>query len=59
MLIARFGLSLKRHLARHLLGELDVVEDDEGTLDVEHCSVVDSRSNIVISGHCLDVVLNT
>ena len=38
-----------------LLGELDVVEDDEGTFDVEDGSVVDSGSDVVVSCDSLHV----
>lgn len=38
-----------------LLGELDVVKNDEGTLDVEHSSVVYARSDIVVAHSSLDV----
>ena len=44
-------------MVRYLLGELDVVENDEGTLDIEHCSVVDSRCNVVVGSDCLNVYL--
>ena len=32
-----------------LPGELDVVEDDEGALDVEDGTVVDAGSNVVVA----------
>ena len=34
----------------YLLGELDVVEDDKGSFDVEHRAVVDSWGDVVIAG---------
>lgn len=30
-----------------LLGEFDVVEDDEGTFNVQNCSVIDSGRDLV------------
>jgi len=33
---------------RDLLGELDVVEHDEGTLDIEDSSVVDAGGDVVV-----------
>lgn len=32
-----------------LLGELNVIEDDEGTFDIKYSSVVNSWSNVVVS----------
>jgi len=40
-----------------VLGELDVLEDDEGSIDIEDSSVVDSRSNVVVSGRGQEVCL--
>ena len=40
---------------RHLLGELDIVKNDEGTLDIENCAVVDTGSNVVVAHGCFDV----
>ena len=42
---------------RHLPGELDVVENDKRTLDIENCSVVDARCNVVVGSDCLNVCL--
>ena len=42
---------------RHLLGELDVVKDDQRTFDIEHSSVVDARSDVVVGSYCLNVYL--
>ena len=39
----------------NLLGELDVVEHDEGTLDIEHSSVVDAGSDVVVTSGSFDV----
>jgi len=39
-----------------VLGELDVVECDEGTFDIEDCAVVHSGCNVVVSGDCTDVL---
>jgi hypothetical protein len=44
-------------IVRNLLGELDVVQDDKGTLDIEHCSVVDAGRNVVVGSDCLNVYL--
>ena len=33
----------------YLLGELDVVEDDEGTFDIEDGAVVHTGSNVVVA----------
>jgi len=38
-----------------VLGELDVVEGDEGTLHIKDSAVVHSGSNVVVSGDCADV----
>lgn len=43
--------------AGYLLGELDIVKDDEWALDVEHCSVINARSNVVVALGGLDVYL--
>jgi hypothetical protein len=43
--------------AWYLLGELDVVENDKGTLDIEYSSVVDTRCNVVVGSDCLNVLL--
>ncbi len=40
-----------------LLGELDVVEDDERTFYIEHGSVVNSGSDVVVGGDCFNVYL--
>ena len=37
------------------LGELDIVENDKRTIDLDHCSVVDARSDVVVAGDCLYV----
>ena len=42
---------------RYLLGELDVVENDQGTLDIKYGSVVDARCNVVVGSDCLNVLL--
>lgn len=42
-------------MRRDLLGELDVVEHNQGPLDVEDGPVVDSGRDVVVSGHSLDV----
>ena len=42
---------------RYLLGELDVVENDKGTFDIEYGSVVDTRCNVVVGSDCLNVLL--
>ena len=34
----------------YLLGELDIVKNDEGSFDIEDGTVVDTRSNVVVSG---------
>ena len=34
---------------RYLLGELDVVEDDEWSDDIQDCPVVDSWGNVVVA----------
>ena len=39
-----------------VLGELDVVEHDKWTLDVENGPVIDPGSDVVIVGGCPDVV---
>jgi len=39
-----------------VLGELDVVEHDKWSLDVEDGSIVDSGGDVVIVGGCFDVV---
>ena len=36
-------------------GELDVVEDDQGAVDLDDCSVVDSGSDVVVAGHCREI----
>ena len=33
----------------HLLGELDIVKDDEWTLYIEHSSVVDTGGDVVVA----------
>jgi len=38
-----------------VLGELDVVENDERPFDVEDGPVVDSGGNVVVLGDCLNV----
>ena len=38
-----------------LPGELDVVEDDEGSFDIEHRTVVNSGSNVVVARCCASV----
>ena len=40
-----------------LLGELDVVENDEWAFDIEDSSVVDTRSDVVVPLGSLDVDL--
>ena len=34
---------------QHLPGELDVVKDDEGSLDIEHRAVVDTGRDVVVA----------
>lgn len=41
----------------NLLGELDVVEDDKWTFDVEDSSVIDTGRNVVVTLGGLDVDL--
>lgn len=41
--------------AEDLLGELDIVEYDERTLDIEHSTVVDTGSDIVVTHSSFDV----
>jgi len=36
-------------------GELDVVEDDEGSFDIEYRTVVNSGSNVVVARCCASV----
>jgi hypothetical protein len=43
--------------AECLLGELDVVKHDERTLDVQDGSVINSRRDVIVSGHGLNVYL--
>ena len=33
----------------YLLGEFDIVEDDEGTFDIEDSTVVHTRGNVVVT----------
>ena len=40
----------------YLPGELDVVKDDEGSLDIEDCAVVDTGSDVVVA--CSGVGVN-
>ena len=37
------------------LGELDVIEDDEGTINLDNGAVVDAWSDVVIAGDCCQV----
>jgi hypothetical protein len=48
---------LRAFRRRYLLGELDVVENDQGTLDIKYGSVVDARCNVVVGSDCLNVCL--
>ena len=38
-----------------LPGEFDIVEDDEGALDVQHGTVVDTGRNVVVAHGCAGV----
>jgi hypothetical protein len=38
-----------------ILREFDIIEDDQGSIYLDNCSVVDSGGNIVISGHGLEI----
>jgi hypothetical protein len=38
-----------------VFGELDIVKNDEGALDIENCAVVHARSNVVVAHGCFDV----
>lgn len=39
----------------NLLGELDVIEDDEGTLYIEDGTVIDTGSDVVVTSGGFDV----
>jgi hypothetical protein len=39
----------------NLLGELDVVKNDERTLDIENSTVVDSWSDVVVTSGSFDI----
>ncbi len=37
--------------------ELNIVQNDQWTIDLEDCSIIDSRSNIIVSTSCLNMSL--
>ena len=41
-----------------ILGELDVIQDDQWTLDIEHRSVVDTWRDVVVTSCSCDLVSN-
>lgn len=62
-LVIKFSFSVSARTpdkmeARYLLGELDVVENDEGADDIEHSSVVDTWGNVVVPLGCGCVYLS-
>ena len=40
---------MRRWWGASLPGEFDIVEDDEGSLDIEHSTVVDARRDVVVA----------
>ena len=62
-LVIKFSFSVSARTpdkmeAIYLLGELDVVENDEGADDIEHSSVVDTWGNVVVPLGCGCVYLS-
>ena len=40
---------MRRWWGASLPGEFDIVEDDEGSLDIKHSTVVDARRDVVVA----------
>ena len=48
---------LEKDRGQYLLGELNIIKNNERTFDVQYSSVINSGCDVVISGHCLDMGL--
>ena len=61
IVVRKYNLKLRHDLVKdrgkYLLGELNIIKNNERTFDVQYSSVINSGCDVVISGHCLDMGL--